>query len=106
MKKLTKVSTLSALLAVSGIANSEDFSKTKLTHFDVYKSIPSMRNVWTSSVDWNGFKIYKQPDIFKMDDVQYRDIIIPSTSLKMEGSPSIITLNLCNLKGSLATRLD
>ena len=85
MKKVIKTSALCALLIMSGVASSDEFSKTKLTHIDVYKSVPSLRNAWTSSMDWNGFRIYKQPKIFKMDDVQYRDIIMPNTSLKMEG---------------------
>lgn len=76
------------LLSSSAIAESnpdDGFENIKLTRTQVFSSIPSFRNIWVESINWSGVRIYKQKDLFDMGGVQYRDIHIGQSYLKMSG---------------------
>ncbi len=74
-----------SLFSFAELTEASDFEKSAISRDDIYDSIPSLRNIWVESVEFNGVTIFKQKNIFDIDGVAYRDIDFGSNKLKMSG---------------------
>jgi hypothetical protein len=91
MKKLLSVCAL--LVSFSSQSNEDvvvvekdGFESIEITMQMIEDKIPSFRNIWTKVVliD-NKVKVFKQDNLFTLDDTQYRDMSFSKSRIKMDG---------------------
>jgi hypothetical protein len=64
----------------------EGFKPIEITMQMIEDRVPSFRNLWTKAVIIdNKVKVFKQDNLFTLDDTQYRDVSFTKSRIKMNG---------------------